>query len=75
MEFVYDLKLPNEFQPCVSDGEVEEFYCWPIEKVMKWGKILGYSSPVYRLSLEYTKIINSLSIYVYNNNNNNNNNI
>lgn len=35
VEFVYDLKLPDEFQPCVGDGEVEEFYCWPIEKVTK----------------------------------------
>ncbi|CAB4004276.1 nudix hydrolase 24, chloroplastic-like [Paramuricea clavata] len=33
VEFVYDLKLPDDFQPCVGDGEVEEFYCWPIEKV------------------------------------------
>ena len=33
VEFVYDLKLPGDFRPCASDGEVEEFYCWPIEKV------------------------------------------
>ncbi|XP_028397445.1 nudix hydrolase 24, chloroplastic-like [Dendronephthya gigantea] len=33
VEFAFDLELPNDFQPCVSDGEVHEFYCWPIEKV------------------------------------------
>ena len=34
VEFVYDLKLPADFQPRISDGEVEEFFCWPIEKVI-----------------------------------------
>ena len=33
MQFVCDLKLPHNFQPVNSDGEVGEFYCWSIEKV------------------------------------------
>lgn len=33
VEFVYDLKLPQNFQPINSDGEVDEFYCWSIDKV------------------------------------------
>ncbi|XP_046852027.1 nudix hydrolase 24, chloroplastic-like [Xenia sp. Carnegie-2017] len=33
VEFVYDLKLPDDFHPSVNDGEVEEFYCWPIQTV------------------------------------------
>ena len=33
VEFVYDLELPRDFKPKVSDGEVSEFYCWPIEEV------------------------------------------
>lgn len=33
IQFVYDLKLPETFQPINSDGEVAEFYCWPIDKV------------------------------------------
>ena len=40
MEFVYDLKLPTDFQPCVSDGEVEEFFCWPIEKVTRYRMLI-----------------------------------
>ncbi|NQV99326.1 MAG: DUF4743 domain-containing protein [Rhodospirillales bacterium] len=31
--FNYDLELPATFQPTNSDGEVEAFYLWPIEKV------------------------------------------
>ncbi|XP_066017658.1 uncharacterized protein [Pocillopora verrucosa] len=33
VQFVCDLKLPRDFQPINSDGEVSEFYCWPMEKV------------------------------------------
>ncbi len=33
--FIYDLQLPEHFVPENSDGEVDEFYLWPIEKVME----------------------------------------
>ncbi|XP_031570670.1 uncharacterized protein YJR142W-like [Actinia tenebrosa] len=33
VQFVYDICLPEDFKPKVNDGEVSEFYCWPIEKV------------------------------------------
>ncbi|HXV26313.1 MAG TPA: DUF4743 domain-containing protein [Alphaproteobacteria bacterium] len=33
--FVYDLEVPAEFTPENTDGEVEEFFLWPIEKVMR----------------------------------------
>jgi 8-oxo-dGTP pyrophosphatase MutT (NUDIX family) len=32
--FVYDLELPPDFVPRSNDGEVEEFYLWPMAKVM-----------------------------------------
>lgn len=32
--FVYDLKLDIDFVPENTDGEAEEFYLWPIEKVL-----------------------------------------
>eukprot|EP00124_Ichthyophonus_hoferi_P004997 Ihof_evm3s634 gene=Ihof_evmTU3s634 len=32
-QFVYDLVLPPDFKPIPKDGEVDEFYCWPLEKV------------------------------------------
>lgn len=32
-QFVFDLKLPTDFQPRVGDGEVQEFYFMPINKV------------------------------------------
>ncbi|XP_034551522.1 thiamin pyrophosphokinase 2 [Notolabrus celidotus] len=32
-QFVYDLELPLEFKPRVGDGEVQDFYLLPIEKV------------------------------------------
>lgn len=31
--FCYDLELPEEFTPAPTDGEVEEFYLWPIRQV------------------------------------------
>jgi 8-oxo-dGTP pyrophosphatase MutT (NUDIX family) len=33
--FCYDLELPAGFAPSCSDGEVEEFYLWPVERVME----------------------------------------
>lgn len=32
--FVYDLQLEPDFVPENTDGEAEEFYLWPIEKVL-----------------------------------------
>ncbi|KAM4663923.1 uncharacterized protein O3C94_012137 isoform 2-T2 [Discoglossus pictus] len=32
-QFVFDLEVPETFQPRVGDGEVQEFYLWPLEKV------------------------------------------
>lgn len=31
--YCYDLELPLDFVPQCQDGEVEEFYLWPVEKV------------------------------------------
>jgi 8-oxo-dGTP pyrophosphatase MutT (NUDIX family) len=31
--YCYDLELPPDFVPQCQDGEVEEFYLWPLEKV------------------------------------------
>ncbi len=31
--FAYDLELPAEFVPENADGEIEEFFLWPIERV------------------------------------------
>lgn len=33
--FVFDLKLPEDFIPTPQDGEVEEFYRWPMSKVLQ----------------------------------------
>ena len=33
--FVYDLKLQQDFVPENTDGEAEEFYLWPLEKVLE----------------------------------------
>ena len=33
--FVYDLFLPEDFEPVNTDGEVQGFYLWPIEKVIE----------------------------------------
>lgn len=35
MLFVYDLEVPEDFTPRNTDGEVEEFFLWPIERVME----------------------------------------
>ncbi|XP_077185509.1 uncharacterized protein LOC143833503 [Paroedura picta] len=32
-QFVFDLELPEDFLPQVGDGEVQEFYLWPLHKV------------------------------------------
>ncbi|XP_061470401.1 uncharacterized protein LOC133379328 isoform X2 [Rhineura floridana] len=34
-QFVFDLELPEEFVPQVGDGEVQQFYLWPLDKVKK----------------------------------------
>ncbi|XP_074124148.1 uncharacterized protein LOC141543143 [Sminthopsis crassicaudata] len=31
--FVFDLEMPEVFTPQVGDGEVQEFYLWPLDKV------------------------------------------
>ncbi len=33
--YCYDLELPADFQPRCTDGEVESFFLWPVEKVMQ----------------------------------------
>ncbi|KAG7476987.1 hypothetical protein MATL_G00088640 [Megalops atlanticus] len=32
-QFVFDLELPRDFQPQIGDGEVQDFYLWPIDQV------------------------------------------
>jgi 8-oxo-dGTP pyrophosphatase MutT (NUDIX family) len=32
--FCYDLELPESFVPANTDGEVAEFYLWPVERVI-----------------------------------------
>ena len=33
VQFCYDLELPRDFKPRNTDGEIEEFYLWPIARV------------------------------------------
>lgn len=33
VQFVFDLELPPDFRPQIGDGEVQEFYLLPIQKV------------------------------------------
>jgi isopentenyldiphosphate isomerase len=33
--FAFDLELPATFRPTNTDGEVAEFYLWPVERVME----------------------------------------
>ena len=42
-QFVFDLELPADFQPRVGDGEVQEFYFLPMDKVgnKKWVSVLA----------------------------------
>ncbi|HYB08225.1 MAG TPA: DUF4743 domain-containing protein [Alphaproteobacteria bacterium] len=35
VQFVYDLELPASFTPRNTDGEIQEFMLWPIERVME----------------------------------------
>ena len=37
--FNYDLELPRDFVPVNADGEIEEFFLWPIERVI--GELSG----------------------------------
>lgn len=32
--FCYDLELPADFEPRNTDGEIAEFFLWPVDKVM-----------------------------------------
>ncbi|KAJ8377454.1 hypothetical protein AAFF_G00260120 [Aldrovandia affinis] len=32
-QFVFDLELPLDFTPQIGDGEVQDFYLWPMEQV------------------------------------------
>jgi hypothetical protein len=33
--FVYDLALPRDWRPDPQDDEVQEFYLWPVERVLR----------------------------------------
>jgi len=33
VQFCYDLELPGDFTPVNRDGEIQEFFLWPIDKV------------------------------------------
>jgi hypothetical protein len=33
VQFCYDLELPPDFKPRNTDGEIDDFYLWPIAKV------------------------------------------
>ena len=33
--FIYDLELPADFQPRPGDDEVEDFFLWPMDKVLE----------------------------------------
>lgn len=33
--YCYDLELPEDFEPACRDGEVEEFYLWPMDQVIE----------------------------------------
>uniref|UniRef100_A0A8C5MZ14 Nudix hydrolase domain-containing protein n=1 Tax=Leptobrachium leishanense TaxID=445787 RepID=A0A8C5MZ14_9ANUR len=32
-QFVFDLEVPEAFEPRVGDGEMQEFFLWPLDKV------------------------------------------
>ncbi|KAI9503453.1 NUDIX hydrolase domain-like protein [Coemansia spiralis] len=34
-QYVFDLELPRDFVPVPNDGEVEQFYLWPISDVLR----------------------------------------
>jgi len=33
--FTYDLELPADFTPANADGEIEEFFLWPIDRLIR----------------------------------------
>ena len=33
--FCFDLEMPTEFEPINRDGEVEEFFLWPMARVLE----------------------------------------
>jgi isopentenyldiphosphate isomerase len=33
VQFCFDLELPDDFTPSNTDGEIEEFFLWPIDRV------------------------------------------
>src|SRR3546814_6388319 len=33
--FAYDLAVPADFHPRNTDGEIEEFFLWPVERVIE----------------------------------------
>lgn len=35
VQFAYDIALPADFRPVNGDGEIEAFYLWPVEEVMR----------------------------------------
>lgn len=43
--YCYDLELPAEFQPRCSDGEVQAFYLWPMERVAEIVRESGEFKP------------------------------
>ncbi|XP_065182801.1 uncharacterized protein LOC135813686 [Sycon ciliatum] len=34
-EYVFDIELPASFTPTIIDGEVSEFFCWPLAEVCR----------------------------------------
>ena len=34
VEFIFDLKLPEDFEPINADGEVQEFKLYPVSQVI-----------------------------------------
>ena len=33
--YIYDLELAADFRPVNADGEVDDFYLWPMERVIE----------------------------------------
>lgn len=50
-QFVFDLKLPPEFKPRIGDGEVQDFYLLPIDKVCVPDTLLTSTKGITRLAL------------------------
>lgn len=50
-EFVFDLELPADFAPRNTDGEIEDFYLWPVEQVMETVRDTGDFKPNCNLAL------------------------